>query len=57
MCGEEHEERILIRVLVSGRDGLSDDVEDGATLGVCGGRLVVVGGYKDGVYSRAGGSL
>ena len=31
---------------------LTDDVEVGATLGVCGGRLVAVGGYKGGVYSK-----
>ena len=31
----------------------TDGVEDGATLGVCGGRLVQVGGYKDGgVFSK-----
>ena len=29
-----------------------DGVERGATLGVCGGRLVKVGGYKDGVRSK-----
>ena len=31
-------------------DGTS--IEDGATLGVCDGRLVVVGGWKDGVCSK-----
>ena len=30
----------------------TDDVELGATLGVCGGRLVAVGGWKDGVHSK-----
>ena len=30
----------------------SDGVEGGATLGVCGGRLVAVGGYKGGVFSK-----
>ena len=30
----------------------TDGVELGATLGVCSGRLVAVGGYKDGVYSK-----
>ena len=29
-----------------------DGVELGATLGACGGMLVLVGGYKDGVYSK-----
>ena len=30
----------------------TDGVEFGATLGVCDGRLVVTGGWKDGVYSK-----
>ena len=30
----------------------TDGVEDGATLAVCGGRLVAVGGYKNGVLSK-----
>ena len=30
----------------------TDGVEGGATLGVCGGRLVKVGGLKDGVFSK-----
>ena len=30
----------------------TDDVEAGATLGVCDGRLVAAGGVKDGVYSK-----
>ena len=32
--------------------GWTDDVEVGATLGVCDGRLVQVGGVKGGVYSK-----
>ena len=30
----------------------SDDIENGARLGVCGGRMVAVGGYKNGVCSK-----